>query len=252
MKSAQHPTAVTWLLAAVAAAVAVLPVAPARAAEEPDFSGVWQAFASVPPFGPGQAAALSEEGARLVDAYFAPYGDDFPEPGAYCVPPGMPATMTSMVSYPIEILQSPNRLTMLAELDMQVRRIYMDGRAFPDDYPTSRMGYSIGRWQDETLVIETRLLSEYLMRTWPRTENTRIVERVYRANRDEVDVERNGFAPESASNDLLVFEMTVTDATLYEEPQRVTMYYQRIPEDEFLEYDCTAGMWYQALDGEAY
>lgn len=219
---------------------------------EPDFSGVWQAYASVPQSGPGEAAALSEAGAALVDAYFAQYGDDFAEPGAYCVPPGMPSTMTAMVSYPIEIIHSPNRVTMLAELDMQVRRIYMDGRGFPDDYPASRMGYSIGHWEDETLVIETRLLGEYLMRSWPRTENTQIVERVHRAQRHDLDVERNGFPPESDSDDLLVFELTVTDATLYKEPQRITMYYQRIPGDQFLEYDCAAGLWYQALEGGAY
>jgi hypothetical protein len=243
---------VNWLGAVTSSLAAIAAAGPACAADEPDFSGVWQAYASVPQFGPGQAAALTEDGARLVDAYFAQFGDDFAEPGAYCVPPGMPSTMTAMVSYPVEIIHSPNRVTLLAELDMQVRRIYMDGRGFPDDYPTSRMGYSIGHWEDETLVIETRLLGEYLMRSWPRTENTQIVERVYRANRDELDVERNGFPPESESNDLLVFEMTVTDATLYKEPQRITMYYQRIPGDEFLEYDCTAGLWYQALEGEPY
>jgi hypothetical protein len=157
-----------------------------------------------------------------------------------------------MVSYPIEIIHLPNRLTMLAELDMQVRRIYTDGREFPDDYVTSRMGYSIGKWEGETLVIETRLLGEYLMRQWPRTENTVVTERVYRANRDELNVVRNGFPPESESNDLLVFEMTVTDDTLYKEPQRITMYYQRIAEDQFLEYDCIAGVWEAALRGETY
>jgi len=238
--------AVTLSVLAIAVAV------PALAADEPDFSGVWQAYASVPQFGPGQARALSEEGEGLVDAYFAQFGENFAEPGAYCVPPGMPATMTAMVSYPIEIIHSPNRLTMLAELDMQLRRIYMDSRAIPKDYPTSRMGYSIGHWEDATLVIETALLNEYLMRSWPRTENTRIVERIYRADRDDLDVERNGFPPESESNDLLLFEITVTDAMLYKEPQRITMYYQRIPEAEFLEYDCAAGLWYQALDSEAY
>jgi hypothetical protein len=243
---------VNWLGAVTSSLVTLAAAGPACAADEPDFSGVWQAYASVPQFGPGQAAALTEDGARLVDAYFAQFGDDFAEPGAYCVPPGMPSTMTAMVSYPVEIIHSPNRVTLLAELDMQVRRIYMDGRGFPDDYPTSRMGYSIGHWEDETLVIETRLLGEYLMRSWPRTENTQIVERVYRANRDELDVERNGFPPESESNDILVFEMTVIDATLYKEPQRITMYYQRIPGEEFLEYDCTAGLWYQALEGEPY
>jgi hypothetical protein len=228
-------------------AIAVANAACARG--EPDFSGVWQAYASVGP-GAGSAAALTEEGARLVDSFFTELGDNYVEPGAYCVPPGMPSTMTAMVSYPIEIIHSPNRLTMLAELDMQVRRIYTDGREFPEGYVTSRMGYSIGRWQGETLVVETRLLGEYLMREWPRTENTQIVERVYRANRDELEVVRNGFPPESESNDLLVFEMTVTDSTLYKEPQRIAMYYQRIAEDQFLEYDCIAGVWEAALRGE--
>jgi hypothetical protein len=195
-----------------------------------------------PQSGPGDSAALSDEGAALVDAFFAQFGEHYVEPGAYCVPPGMPSTMTSMVSYPIEIIQSPNRLTMLAELEMQVRRICTDGRNFPEDYPPSRMGFSIGHWEGETLVIETALLGEYLMRSWPRTENTRIVERVYRANRNDLNVERNGFPPESESNDLLIVELAVTDATLYKEPQQITMYYQRIPQDEFLEYDCTAGL----------
>lgn len=229
----------------------LLHVAAAWAADAPDFSGVWQAYASEPQSGPGQSEAQTKEGAARIDAYFAQYGDDFPEPGAYCVPPGMPSTMTSLVSYPIEIIHSPDRLTMLAELEMQVRRIYLDGRGFPDDYPTSRMGYSIGHWEDDTLVIETRLLGEYLMRSWPRTERTRIVERVHRADRGALDVERNGFAPESDSDDILVFEMTVTDPTLYEAPQSITMYYQRIPEAEFLEYDCAAGLWYEALEDAA-
>ena len=246
MKRGNSPGAATLGLIAIAVAGAACTPA------EPDFSGVWQAYASVPGIGPGGAAALSEDGARKVEAFFAEFSDNFVEPGAYCVPPGMPATMTAMVSYPIEILQTPQRLTMLTELDMQVRRIYMDGRAFPDDFVTSRMGYSIGRWEGETLVIETRLLGEYLMRQWPRTENTVITERVYRANRDELEVVRNGFPPESESNDLLVFEMTVTDPSLYKEPQRITMYYQRIAEDQFLEYDCIAGVWEARLRGETY
>jgi len=221
----------------------------AQAPGEPDISGVWQAYASVAAPGAGQGGALTAAGAARVDAWYAQYGDDMPEPGWYCVPPGMPGTMVSTVSYPIEILQTPGRVTMLAELDMQLRRIYMDGRDFPpDNYWKTRMGYSIGHWEGATLVIETRLLSEYLMRSWPRTENTRIVERLYRAQRDELDVVRNGFPEENDSNDLLVVEITVTDPTLYREPQQITMYYQRVTDAEFLEYDCAAGLWYEALE----
>jgi hypothetical protein len=214
---------------------------------EPDFNGVWQAYATVSDRGTGSVS--TEEGRELVSAFAAQFGDDMPEAGWYCVPPGMPRSVTATVSYPIEIIQSPGRVTMLLEFDMQQRRIFMDGREFPpENYWRSRMGYSIGHWEDETLVIETRLLNEFLVGQWPRTENTRIVERLWRANRDEMNVVRNGFPEENDSNDLLVWEMTVTDETLYAEPQQITIYYQRLPDAEFLEYDCVVSLWEEALE----
>jgi hypothetical protein len=225
-----------------------LAIAPAGVAfADANISGVWQAYATVS--SPGTGAPSTEQGRARVDAFFAPYGDDMPEPGWYCVPPGMPATMLSTVSYPVEILQTPGRITMLAELDMQQRRIFMDGREFPPEgYWPSRMGYSIGHWEGETLVVETRYLSEYLMRQWPRTEQTRIVERIYRAQRSDLNVVRNGFPEENDSDDLLVVELTVTDDSMYAEPQQITMYYQRVTDAEFLEYDCVASLWEAALE----
>jgi len=215
--------------------------------DQPDISGVWQAYASVAE--PGAGSPSTPEGRAMVDAFYAQYGDDMPEAGWYCVPPGMPRTMTQTVSYPIEVLQTPGRITMLAELDMQQRRIYVDGREFPpDNYWRTRMGYSIGHWEGETLVIETRLLTEYLERQWPRTENTRVIERISRAKRDEVNVVRNGYPPENDSNELLVVDMTVYDDMLYSEPQHITMYYQLVTDAEFLEYDCAAALWEEALE----
>jgi len=214
---------------------------------EVDISGVWQAYASVSE--PGAGSASTPEGRAMVDGFFAQYGDDMPEAGWYCVPPGMPGAMLSTVSYPVEIIQSPGRITMLHELDMQIRRIFMDGREFPpDNYWKSRQGYSIGHWEGDELVIETRLLNEYLSRRWPRTENSRIVERIHRANRSDVNVVRNGYPPENDSEELLVMDIALTDDTLYTEPQHITMYYQRVSDAEFLEYDCAAALWEEALE----
>lgn len=221
------------------------------AAAQADFTGVWQAFAAARPAGAEPGPAVSAAGQARIDSWLDQFGDDYVEPGIFCVPPGMPSTMTAMVSYPIEIIHSENRVTMLAELDMQIRRVFLDGRDFPADHPTARMGYSIGHWEDETLVVETRLLSEYLMRNWPRTEDTQIVERIYRTTRDAAPPAA-GYVQANDSDEILAFELTVSDANLYEQPQRITMYYQRIPDDSFLEYDCPAELWYRALEGESY
>jgi len=220
-----------------------------EAVKRPDLNGVWEAFASEPAFVRGEESPLSDNGKKIVDAYYAQYGDHFVEPGAYCVPPGMPTTMTALVGYPIEILQSENRVTMLAEMEMQVRRIYLDGRKIPDDYPPTRMGYSVGRWEGDTLVIDTALLSEWLIRGWPRTEHTRIQERIHLTRQSEVKVRRSPFIIiEPVTDDVLVLDLTMTDPTLYKEPRHVTVYYEKVKDNEILEYDCPADVWEQVLE----
>lgn len=216
---------------------------------KPDFNGVWLAFASSPPFIRGTPSPLSENGEKTVNAFYEKYGDRFVEPGAYCVPPGMPSTMTAIVGYPIEIIQTENRITMLAELEMQVRRIYMDGRKIPDSYPATRMGYSVGSWDGDTLVIDTALLKPSPLRGWPRSEHTRIQERIYMLRRTEVEARKSSFIITEPINDkALAVEMTVTDPTLYKKPRKVTIYYMQIKDDATLEYDCPADLWERALD----
>jgi hypothetical protein len=229
------------------AAVAAGPEARAQA----DFTGVWQAFAAATPDNADPPWQLTEAGSARIDAAIAQHGDNYVEPGIFCVPPGMPSTMTAMVSYPIEIIHSEGRITMLAELDMQIRRVFIDGRGFPDDHPATRMGYSIGYWDGATLVIETRLLSEYLIGSWPRTENTEVRERIYRTTR-AASPPALGYVQPNDSDQILAFELTVSDSQLYDGPQQITVYYQRIPDDSFLEYDCPAELWYRALDGETW
>src|SRR5690606_25156512 len=99
--------------------------APASAAH-PDFSGVWMAFTVENPAGGGTGARFSAEGEAKLDAFLAQFRE-IPEPGGNCVGTGMPAVMLSLVSYPIEIAQTASRLLMVAELETQVRRIFIDG-----------------------------------------------------------------------------------------------------------------------------
>jgi hypothetical protein len=219
------------------------PAAPA------DLSGVWMAFAVENPDGGGNAPRYSPEGQALLNDFAAQFSS-IPETGAWCYGTGMPSLMLSTVSYPIEIVQHPSRLVMLAELEMQVRRVYLDGRAHPEDFLPTGVGHSVGTWDGDTLVIDTTLLSEWQLPPWPRTEQTRIVERAYLTKLDAVTPRATGFVAsvqKPINDDVLVVEMTLTDS-IYDGPQRRTAYYQRMADTATLEYACSAEHWLAELE----
>lgn len=67
----------------------------------------------------------------------------------------MPSVSVGSAGSPGLIVQTPGRFTFIAEGNNEVRRIYMDSQ-FPEKLMPSRMGYSVGHWEGDTLVIETR------------------------------------------------------------------------------------------------
>jgi len=215
----------------------------------PDLSGVWMAFAVESPDG-ARTPQYSAEGEAMLEAFTAQF-TEVPETGAWCYGSGMPAMMLSTVSYPIEIVQHASRLMMVAELEMQVRRVYLDGRPHPTDFLSQGVGHSVGTWDDDTLVIDTALLSEWPMRPWPRTEQTQIVERVHLTKLELVTPRPSGFiatVQEPINDDVLVIEMTITDPGVYAGPQRRTAYYQRMADTATLEYACSAEHWLEDLE----
>ena len=226
------------------------PTAAPTAAEHPDLSGVWMAFAVENPDGGGNAPRYSAEGQAMLDEFAAQFSS-VPETGAWCYGTGMPSVMLSTVSYPIEIVQHASRLVMLAELEMQVRRVYLDGRAHPDDFLPQGVGHSVGTWDGNTLVIDTTLLSEWQVRPWPRSEQTHVVERVRLTKLADVAARASGFVAsveKPINDDVLVVEMTLTDPTIYDGPQRRTAYYQRMADTATLEYACSAEHWLEQLE----
>ena len=73
-----------------------------------------------------------------------------------CLPHGMPSLML-ITHNATEFLFTPGRVTMLGESDgNRLRRIWTDGRAMPADPDPGFNGYSVGEWQGDTLVVETR------------------------------------------------------------------------------------------------
>ncbi|HEY9183227.1 MAG TPA: hypothetical protein VIQ99_08510 [Gammaproteobacteria bacterium] len=215
----------------------------------PDLSGVWMAFAVESPDG-ARTPQYSPEGEAMLAAFAAQF-TQVPETGAWCYGSGMPGMMLSTVSYPIEIVQHPTRLVMVAELETQVRRVYLDGRPHPDDFPPQGVGHSVGTWDGDTLVIDTALLSEWPMRPWPRTEQMRIVERVHLTKLGLVAARPTGFVAtveKPINDDVLVIEMTITDPAVYAGPERRTAYYQRMADTATLEYACSAEHWLEELE----
>ena len=222
----------------------------AAAPAHPDLSGVWMAFAVENPAGGGNQPQYSADGRALLEEFAAQF-TAIPETGAWCYGTGMPSVMLSTVSYPIEIVQKADRLVMLAELEMQVRRVYLDGRPHPDDFLSTGVGHSVGTWDGDTLVIDTTLLSEWQVRPWPKTEQTQIVERVYLTKLGNITARATGFVAtveKPINDDVLVVEMTLTDPLLYEGPQRRTASYQRMADTATLEYACSGEHWLEQLE----
>ena len=121
----------------------------------PDWSGVWS-----PGVGTGSRTTatppkLTPAGQALVDAFEAgkAEGRNLQNPAANCVPNGMPGIMR--LPYPIEFIYSPGRVNIMIETYSEIRRIYVDGRALPEDPDPFFNGHSVGRWEGDTLVIDT-------------------------------------------------------------------------------------------------
>ena len=156
--------AAAGLLAAAAAAQDARPVHPAHAENVsyaeldalPDWRGLW-----FPAFGQvgGDDPVLVGEARAVYEAHQARLAADpryeIPETANNCEPDGMPAFMT--FPYSLEFLFTPGKVTVVQEALMQVRRIFTDGRPLPDRdaLDPNYFGYSIGRWEDDTLVVTT-------------------------------------------------------------------------------------------------
>lgn len=145
------------------------------------------------------------------------FGDD---PVLRCLAPGLPRIFGS--PYPMEVLDGGSHYFMLFLQNNTPRWVWMDGRSVPEDHPLTSMGFSTGRWEERTLVIETTHLSPGWLdgSGYPMSggDGTRIVERWVVAE-DRLTIDRL---------------MTIHDV-LYTEPLVRTRGSQRAAPDGLLE-----------------
>jgi hypothetical protein len=96
------------------------------------------------------------------------------------------------VPTPRKIIQTPQVIAILFEAYNQYRQILMDGRPLPEPTEPSYHGYSVGRWEGDTLVVETNAVNDkgWLdMNGHPQTETTHYTERYTRRNFGHIDLE---------------------------------------------------------------
>jgi hypothetical protein len=158
------------------AAALVMASAPALAFDAtkyPDFAGIWhRAGTGEPRFDPSKPPGR-EQGAPLKPEFQAVFeatlkdiaaGGKGELPAYTCLAPGMPMIMTAY--QPMEIVVFPEiTYIMVDHIYESVRRIFTDGRPFPNDAEPAFIGYSIGKWIDtdgdgkfDVLEVETRNL----------------------------------------------------------------------------------------------
>jgi len=111
-------------------------------------------------------------------------------PALRCDPDGPPKLLN--LPNPFEIVQVPGRMLMFFELGHIWREIWTDGRPLPKDPDPSYLGYSVGRWEGDTLVVETTGFNDKL---WddsygnPRSDATHLTERYRRLNQDTLELQ---------------------------------------------------------------
>jgi len=175
----------------------------------PDFSGVWnlqsgpntrylsyQFAAEEPPM-----TAWAQERFKANKPSFGPRAvEDSNDPvnpttvsAVGCFPPGVPRIY--LQPFPMEIIQTPQRVMMFFEFNHFVRQIWTDGRPHNTDLGGTWLGDSIGKWEGDTLVVDTVGFND---KTWvdraghPHSEALHVVERIRRMDnvlQDDITIE---------------------------------------------------------------
>jgi hypothetical protein len=142
-------------------------------------------------------------------------------PASTCLPAGIPASLFILT---FKVIQAPREIVILHEDGDPARQIYTDGRPLPKDPQPSWMGYSVGKWDGDRLVVETIGFNEM---SWldleghPGSELLRIRETYHRRDFGHMDL-----------------EVTLEDPKFYTRPFTIKTMLNLIPNSDVLENVC--------------
>lgn len=195
-----------------------------------NISGVWLLDGATATFSAEAPPPMTSWGAQRFAANRPTVGEnavlDANDPTLDCHPPGVPYVLT--IPTPFEFLVVDGQILQIFEYNHFVRRIYTDGRELPADLELTGMyqwmGYSLGRWEGDTLVIETTGFND---RTWldrsgrPHSRELVVVERIRRTDRDT-----------------LIDEITIFDPQTYTAPWQGRLVFKLKEDWEIFEHAC--------------
>jgi hypothetical protein len=145
------------------------------------------------------------------------------DPYSHCLPPGVPRI--NVANHPFKILQMPGLVVILYETSYVFRQIFTDGRPLPKDPQPSWLGYSVGKWEGDTLVVDTTGFSD---RIWldgdkghPLTDALHVTERFRRIDFGHLEI-----------------QVTLDDPKAYTKPWMVKQSLNLLPDTELLENIC--------------
>jgi hypothetical protein len=228
---------------ALACAVAALfsitgdarPADPPVPAAQLDLTGVWGPYRAEresdpallpPPAGPvvlKPEYAKQWEARRAAEADAIRRGESPGSPATLCVPYGMPRMM-SVAIYPVEIIQTAKRITIVTEAFSEVRRVYLDRpQARIEDVPPGYYGRSVGHWDGKALVVDTIGIKTTVVgyQNLPHSDQMHIVERFH-----------------LVTPDVLHDDILIEDPIVLERPVTYTVAYRRMPAYEMVEFVC--------------
>jgi len=206
------------------AALVLLPVLfaqeadPPKMAGQPNISGVWLADHFQPALFPkGTTPPLTARGAEEYKKNDANVND----PNLGCLPHGVPRIM--FVPIPFQIFQVPTEVLLFEEAGNELRQIHLNRGHLKDMDPTY-FGDSVGKWEGDTLVVDTIGFNEI---TWldhvglPHSDALHVVERIHRTG------------PTTLQDDV-----TIEDPKIFTKPFSVSQKYNLKPGWEIQEYVC--------------
>jgi len=208
-----------------------------RPASDPDISGVWARRPPPPPI-PGAPAAgpdfLSDS--RKPEPAMTPWAEaeykanktpertGWNDPVFNCFPPGLPRVYSVDLNGAMEIIQIPGRVLQIFEFDHHVRQIFTDGRKHDENQAATWLGDSIGKWEGDTLVVDTVNFNDKTRLDrlgHPHTDALHLVERFRRVNRET-----------------LAIDITIEDSKAYTKPWGGRLIYGFKPDWKITEFMC--------------